>query len=146
MSWTCRKKIWSIEQFLSELRPFEICISMVKYEFFFNNSKNIDIWILRKKQNLFRNEFYMCVQNLVKIDWEMAAKNPRWPPRNFFFTFQHLTAEISRALLRSPCYYYCYHCNYISPGITLITKAIPTGYIRKDLHLFILNVPSQSHI
>ena len=57
---------------------------MVKNEFFLNNSKNIDIWILRKERNLFRSEFYMCVPNLVKIDWEMAAKNPRWPPRNLF--------------------------------------------------------------
>ena len=41
---------------------------------FWNNSKNIDIWILRKDQNLLRSEFYMCAPKLVKIDWEMAAK------------------------------------------------------------------------
>ena len=44
---------------------------MVKNEFFLNNSKNIDIWILNKEQNLFRSEFYMCVPNLVKTDWEL---------------------------------------------------------------------------
>ena len=27
----------------------------------------------------------MCVSNLVKIDWEMPAKNSRWPPRNLVF-------------------------------------------------------------
>ena len=27
----------------------------------------------------------MCVPSLVKIDWEMQDKNPRWPPRNVFF-------------------------------------------------------------
>ena len=43
-------------------------------EFFWNNSKNIDIWILRKEQNFFSSDFYMCVPNLVKIDWEMASK------------------------------------------------------------------------
>ena len=58
---------------------------MVKNEFFLNNSKNIDIWILRKELNLIRSEFYMCVPSLVKMDWEMPVKNPRWPPRNFFF-------------------------------------------------------------
>ena len=58
---------------------------MIKNVFFCNNSKNIDIWILRKEQNLFRSEFYMCVPSLVKIDWEMPVKNPRWPPRKFFF-------------------------------------------------------------
>ena len=36
----------------------------------------------------------------------MAAKNPRWPPRNLvFLTFQHQTAVISRASSRSPCFY-----------------------------------------
>ena len=48
-----------------------------KMFFFWNNSQNIDIWILRKEQNLFRSEFYMGVPNLVKIDWELAAKNRR---------------------------------------------------------------------
>ena len=77
---------------------------MVKNERFWNNSKNIDIWILRKEQNLFISEFYMFVPNLVKIDWEMAAKNPRLPPRNLvFLSFQHQTAVISRASSRSPC-------------------------------------------
>ena len=57
---------------------------MVKNVFFCNYSKNIDIWILLKEQNLFRREFYMCVPSLVKIDWEMHVKNPRWPPRIFF--------------------------------------------------------------
>ena len=52
-------------------------IYMVKNGFFLNNFKNIDIWILRKERNLFRSEIYMCVPILVK--------NPRWPPRNFFF-------------------------------------------------------------
>ena len=47
---------------------------MVKNEFFWNNSKNVDIRILRKEHNLFRSEFYMSVLNLVKIDWEIAAK------------------------------------------------------------------------
>ena len=32
---------------------------MVKKCFFWNNSKNIDIWILCKEQNLFRNEFFL---------------------------------------------------------------------------------------
>ena len=50
----------------------------------------------------------MCVPNLFKIDWEMAAKNPRWPPRNVvFLTFQHQTAVISRASSRSPCFSFC---------------------------------------
>ena len=74
----------SIEQYLTELRPFEVCIYMVKNGFFWNN-KNIGIWILRKEQNLFRSEFYMCVQSSVKIDREMPVKNPRWPPRNLVF-------------------------------------------------------------
>ena len=58
-----------------------------------------------KNKKLYRSEFYICVPNLVKIDWEMAAKNPRWPQWNlgFFFKFQHLTAMISRASSRSPC-------------------------------------------
>ena len=78
---------------------------MVKDQFFLNNSKNIDIWILHKVQYLLRIEFCMCVPNLFKIDWEMPAKNPRWLPRNFvFLTFQHQTALISRASSRSPCY------------------------------------------
>ena len=47
---------------MSELRPFEICIWMVKNEFFLKNSKNIDILILRKEQNLFRSENYICVK------------------------------------------------------------------------------------
>ena len=47
---------------------------MVKNEFFWNNYINIDMWILRKEQNLFSSEFYMRVSNLVKIDCEMAAK------------------------------------------------------------------------
>ena len=57
---------------------------MVKNEFFLNNSKNIDIWILRKEQNIIRSEFYMCVPSFVKIDWEIPVKNPRWPQRKFF--------------------------------------------------------------
>ena len=40
---------------------------------FWNNSKNIDIWILRKEQNLFRIEFYICVPNLLKIDFLLAC-------------------------------------------------------------------------
>ena len=52
---------------------------------------------------------YMCVPNLVKIDWETAAKNPRWPPRNLvFLIFQHQTAVISRASLRSPYLFVCF--------------------------------------
>ena len=51
---------------------------MVKSEFFWNTYKTIDIWILCKEQNLFRSEFYMCVPNVVKFDWDMAAKNPRF--------------------------------------------------------------------
>ena len=47
---------------------------MVKNEFFLNKSKNIDIWILRKEQNLFRSEFYICVPSLIKIDCEMPVK------------------------------------------------------------------------
>ena len=58
---------------------------MVKQFFFWNDAKNIDIWILRKEQNLFRSEFYMCVPSLDKIDWEISAKNPRWPTRNWVF-------------------------------------------------------------
>ena len=58
---------------------------MVKNGFFWNNSKNIDISILRKEQNLYRSEFYMRLQSLVKIDWEMPVKNPRWLPRNLVF-------------------------------------------------------------
>ena len=53
--------------------------------FFWNDAKNIDIWILRKAQNLFRSEFYMSIPSLVKIDWEMPVKNPRWPPLNLVF-------------------------------------------------------------
>ena len=51
---------------------------------------------------------FMCVPNVFKIDWEMAAKNPRWPPRNlvFFFTFQHQTVVNPRASSRSPCLYF----------------------------------------
>ena len=80
---------------------------MVKNGFFWNNSKNIDISILRKEQNLSRSEFYMRVQSLVKIDWEMPVKNPRWPPRNLvFMSFQHQTAVISRASSWSPCIIY----------------------------------------
>ena len=83
---------------------------------FWNNSKNIDIWILRKEQNLFRSKFYTCVPNLFKIDWEMAAKIPRWPPRNLlFWTFQDLTAVISRASSRSPCFKFCFHLIYNLP-------------------------------
>ena len=67
---------------------------MLKNVFFWNNSKNIDIWILRKEQTLFRSELYMCVQSSVKIDREMPVKNPRWPPRNLvFLSFQHHTAH-----------------------------------------------------
>ena len=58
---------------------------MVKNGFFWHNSKNIDILILRKEQNLFSSESYMCVPSLVKIDWEMPVKNPRWLPRNLVF-------------------------------------------------------------
>ena len=61
---------------------------MVKKMFFFwNNSKNIDIRILCKEQNLFTSEFYMFVHSLVKIDWEMPVKNPIWPPRNLVFCY-----------------------------------------------------------
>ena len=75
----------------------------LKMSFFWNNSKNIGIWILRKEQNLFRSEFYMCVPSVVKLDWEIPAKNSRWPPWNLvFFTFQHQTLVISRASSRSP--------------------------------------------
>ena len=64
---------------------------MVKNEFFLNNSKNIDIWILRKEQNLI---------SLVKIDWEMPVKNPRWPPRNLvLLPFQHQTAVMSPRII-----------------------------------------------
>ena len=52
-------------------------LNWIEIEFFLNNSKNIDIWILRKEQNLFRSECCMCVPSLVKIDWEMPDKNPR---------------------------------------------------------------------
>ena len=58
---------------------------MVKNEFLMNNSKNIDIWILRKEQNLVISEFYMYVPSKVKIDWEMTVKNHRWPPRYLVF-------------------------------------------------------------
>ena len=81
-------------------------VYMVNNGVFWNNSKNIDIWILRKEQNLFRSEFYMCVPSLVKIDWEMPVKNPRWPPRNLvFLSFQHHTAVISRASSWSTCFF-----------------------------------------
>jgi len=79
---------------------------MVKNGFFWNNSKNIDISILRKEQNLSRSEFYMRVQSLVKIDWEMPVKNSRWPPRKLvFMSFHHQTAVISRASSWSPCFF-----------------------------------------
>ena len=38
---------------------------------FLNNSKNIDIWILRNEQKLLKSKFYICVLNLVKIYWEL---------------------------------------------------------------------------
>ena len=49
-------------------------------------SKNIDIWILRKEQNLFRSEFYMCVFS--------------------FLSFQHQTTMISCASSWSPCFFF----------------------------------------
>ena len=65
---TCRKKIWSIEQFLSELLPFEICTKMVKMGFSGITKKKI-LTFEYYANNLFRSEFYnMCVANLVKID------------------------------------------------------------------------------
>ena len=36
----------------------------------------------------------------------MAAKDPRWPPRNLvFLTFQHQTAVIFSASSKSPCFF-----------------------------------------
>ena len=58
---------------------------MVKNEFFLNNSKNIDIWILRKEQNLFRSEFYKCVPSLVKIDWVNAHQKSKMAATKLFF-------------------------------------------------------------
>ena len=58
---------------------------MVKNGFFWNNSKNIDISILRKEQNLSRCEFYMRVQSLVKIDWENARQKSKMAATKFSF-------------------------------------------------------------
>ena len=46
---------------------------MVKNEFFWNNSKNIDIRILRKEQNLFRSEFYIWSKLIEK--WSPKIQN-----------------------------------------------------------------------
>ena len=44
-------------------------------EFFWNNSKNIDIWIRRKEQNLFRSEIYIYVYQM----WSKLIE--KWPPK-----------------------------------------------------------------
>ena len=61
---------------------------MVKNEFFLNNSKNIDIWILRKEQNLSRSEFYMWVPNLVKLieKWPPNIQDGRHEIQFFFYS------------------------------------------------------------
>ena len=60
-----RKKFWV------SYGPLKDVYKWSKIIFSLNNSKNIDIWILRKEQNLFKSEFYMCLPNLVKINWEL---------------------------------------------------------------------------
>ena len=113
---------------------------MVKNEFLLNNSKNIDIWILRKEQNLFRSEFYMCEPSLVKIDWEVPVKNARWPPRNWvFLSFQHHTAVISKASSWSTCFCYFYFIlvsDFYSKLSTLVHSVIcPTFRVITSLTL-----------
>ena len=85
MFWTCRKKSGQSNNFWLSYGPLKYVYIYGQNVFFWNNSKNIDIWILRKEQNLFRSEFYMCVWSLVKIDREMPVTNPRWPPRTLVF-------------------------------------------------------------
>ena len=59
---------------------------MVKNEFFWNNSKNIDICILRTEQNLFRSQFYVCTkfgQNWLKN----ACQKSKMAVKKFSFFF-----------------------------------------------------------
>jgi len=45
--------------------------------------------------------------------FKMAAKNPRWPPRNLVtFNFQHQTTAITRASSRSRCLFFYYYFFY----------------------------------
>ena len=73
MSWTCRrKKSGQSNNVRVSYGPLK---DVYKWngqnQFFLNNSKSIEIWILRKKQKVFSSKFCMCVPNLVKIDREL---------------------------------------------------------------------------
>ena len=61
---------------------------------------NIDRRIIKIGTNDLYHEYNTGLK-ITHCQSKMAAKNPRWPPRNFFFTFQHQTAVISRVSSRS---------------------------------------------
>ena len=72
------KKIRSIQQFLSELWPlWNMYINGQKMIFFWNYSKNIDIWILRKEQNLYRSELYICKLTATKLSFFTISTSNR---------------------------------------------------------------------
>ena len=104
---------------------------MVKNEFFWNNSKNNDSWILRKEQNLFRKESYMCVPSLVKIDWEMPDKNPRWPPLNWFFVISTSDrVDFPRIIVIA---LFCYFFISVNKGIEIKYMYLQYGLIIRIL-------------
>ena len=57
----------------------------------------------------------------------MAAKHPRWPPRNSVHIFPRQTAVISRASSRSPCYWYNYLC-FVLFSVFLKTIKLKKNY------------------
>ena len=92
MFWNRRKKSCQSNNFWVSYGPSKYVHKWSKMSFSGITPK---YWHLntRKEQNLFRSEFYMCVPSLVKIDWEMPAKNPRLPPGNWVFWHFNIRAR-----------------------------------------------------
>ena len=72
MTWTCRKKIWSIKHALSELWSFEIGIYMVKKQCFLNLKKILTFKYYARNKNCSEVNIkclYIILSKLIKNEW-----------------------------------------------------------------------------
>ena len=99
------------------LNPHETKYEKIRNGYFFLglSSFSLSVWCIVH----FVKKVPRLVQMIVTIyrvqAFQVPIVNPRWPPKiqdgrndffNFFFTFEHQTARISRASSRSPCFLY----------------------------------------
>ena len=81
----------------------------------------------------------MRVPSLVKIDWEMPVKNPRWPPQNFFFVISTLDRGDFPRIIVIVLFYYLF-CPQIVSEIdseSVMDRRISGLYYTNELHQLI---------